>query len=102
MRRRRHRPDPVGGTAQGGATARRRGRFEPNRERSPALYDERFCRMSEMYLVGAEISFRRGGSLVFQMQMAKAIETVPLTRDYMQDWERAHTALPESSADRAA
>ena len=79
-----------------------RRRFEQNRDRIRALYDERFCRMWEMYLVGAEISFRRGGSLVFQMQLAKAIETVPLTRDYMQDWERAHTALPESSADRAA
>ena len=79
-----------------------RRRFEQNRDRIRALYDERFCRMWEMYLVGAEISFRRGGSLVFQMQMAKAIDAVPLTRDYMQDWERAHTALPESSADRAA
>ena len=79
-----------------------RRRFEQNRDRIRALYDERFCRMWEMYLVGAEVSFRRGGSLVFQMQLAKAIETVPLTRDYMQDWERAHTALPESSADRAA
>ena len=79
-----------------------RRRFEQNRDRIRALYDERFCRMWEMYLVGAEISFRRGGSLVFQMQMAKAIDTIPLTRDYMQDWERAHTALPESSADRAA
>src|SRR5438876_4979543 len=79
-----------------------RARFEQNRERIRALYDERFCRMWEMYLVGAEVSFRRGGSLVFQMQLAKAVETVPLTRDYIQDWERAHTALPESSADRAA
>jgi hypothetical protein len=34
--------------------------------------------------------------------LAKAVDTVPLTRGYMQDWERAHTALPESSADRAA
>jgi cyclopropane-fatty-acyl-phospholipid synthase len=79
-----------------------RRRFEQNRDRIRALYDERFCRMWEMYLVGSEISFRRGGSLVFQMQLAKAIESVPLTRDYIQDWERAHTALPESSADRAA
>jgi cyclopropane-fatty-acyl-phospholipid synthase len=79
-----------------------RRRFEQNRDRIRALYDERFCRMWEMYLVGSEIAFRRGGSLVFQMQMAKAVGTVPLTRDYIQDWERAHTALPESSADRAA
>ena len=79
-----------------------RRRFEQNRDRIRALYDERFCRMWEMYLVGAEVSFRRGGSLVFQMQLAKAVATVPLTRDYIQDWERAHTALPESSANRAA
>src|SRR5256885_6457042 len=65
-----------------------RRRFEQNRDRIRELYDERFCRMWEMYLVGAEVSFRRGGSLVFQMQLAKAIETVPLTRDYIQDWER--------------
>src|SRR5947207_12595750 len=79
-----------------------RRRFERNRDRLRKMYDERFCRMWEMYLVGSEIAFRRGGSLVFQMQMAKAIDTVPLTRDYMQDWERAHTALPNSAADRAA
>src|SRR5713226_7665542 len=79
-----------------------RRRFEQNRDRIRALYDERFCRMWEMYLVGAEVSFRRGGSLVFQMQLAKAVETVPLTRDYIHEWERAHYALPKSSAGRAA
>ena len=79
-----------------------RRRFEQNRDRIRALYDERFCRMWEMYLVGSEISFRRGGSLVFQMQLAKAVETVPLTRDYIHEWERAHAAPSETSADRAA
>ena len=49
-----------------------RGRFEHNRDRIRELYDERFCRMWEMYLVGAELAFRRGGHLVFQMQLAKA------------------------------
>ena len=67
-----------------------RGRFEQNRDRIRALYDERFCRMWEMYLVGAELAFRRDCSLVFQMQMAKAVDTVPLTRDYMVGWEQAH------------
>ncbi|HVC57031.1 MAG TPA: cyclopropane-fatty-acyl-phospholipid synthase family protein [Stellaceae bacterium] len=66
-----------------------RRRFAENRERISALYDERFCRMWEMYLVGCEIAFRREGHLVFQMQLAKAVDTVPLTRDYMVDWERA-------------
>src|SRR5205807_5716759 len=57
-----------------------RRRVEQNRDRIRALYDERFCGMWEMYLVGSEIAFRRGGSLVFQMQLAKTIDTVPLTR----------------------
>src|SRR6266852_715190 len=79
-----------------------RRRFEQNRDRIRALYDERFCRMWEMYLVGAEVSFRRGGSLVFQMQLAKAVETVPITRDYMLDWERVHSAAARKPAGRAA
>jgi cyclopropane-fatty-acyl-phospholipid synthase len=75
-----------------------RERFERNRERLRSLYDERFCRMWEMYLIGSEIAFRRGGCLVFQMQLAKAVDTVPLKRDYMYDWERRHRA----ASDRAA
>jgi cyclopropane-fatty-acyl-phospholipid synthase len=79
-----------------------RARFEQNRERIKALYDERFCRMWETYLVGSELSFRNQGMLVFQMQLAKAVDTVPLTRDYMFDWERRYSAAPEKSSDRAA
>jgi cyclopropane-fatty-acyl-phospholipid synthase len=79
-----------------------RARFEQNRERIRQLYDERFCRMWELYLIGAELAFRRDGCLVFQMQLAKSIDAVPLTRDYMVDWERAHAAPAPRSAGRAA
>jgi cyclopropane-fatty-acyl-phospholipid synthase len=79
-----------------------RRRFEHNRERICELYDERFCRMWEMYLVGAEIAFRRDGHLVFQMQLAKAVDTVPLTRDYMVEWEDTHSTATENPAGRAA
>ncbi|MGC2415289.1 MAG: cyclopropane-fatty-acyl-phospholipid synthase family protein [Stellaceae bacterium] len=79
-----------------------RHRFEQNRARIRELYDERFCRMWEMYLVGAELAFRRDFSLVFQMQMAKSVNTVPLTRDYMFDWERAHGPRAQRAAGRAA
>jgi cyclopropane-fatty-acyl-phospholipid synthase len=79
-----------------------RRRFEQNRDKIRALYDERFCRMWEMYLVGSELAFRRDGHLVFQMQMAKTVDAVPLTRDYMFDWERAHSAIPEITPSRAA
>src|SRR6266849_2062440 len=79
-----------------------RRRFEQNRGRIRALYDERFCRMWEMYLVGAELAFRRDFSLVFQMQLAKRVDTVPVTRDYMIDWERVHSAAARKPAGRAA
>jgi cyclopropane-fatty-acyl-phospholipid synthase len=72
--------------------------FEQNRERIKSIYDERFCRMWEMYLVGSEIAFRRGGHMVFQMQLAKSLDAVPLTRDYVTDWERAHDTVAEYAA----
>jgi cyclopropane-fatty-acyl-phospholipid synthase len=75
-----------------------RRRFQQHRERIKALYDERFCRMWEMYLVGSEIAFRQGGHLNFQMQLAKTVDTVPLTRDYMFDWERTHAAADDRAA----
>jgi cyclopropane-fatty-acyl-phospholipid synthase len=69
-----------------------RRRFLANRERVAALYDERFCRMWEFYLAGSEVAFRLQGHVNFQMQLAKAVDAVPLTRDYMVDWERSHAA----------
>ena len=78
-----------------------RMRFQHHRDRIRMLYDERFCRMWEMYLVGSEIAFRRQGHMVFQMQLAKAVDTVPLTRDYMFDWERT-ARIARAAADRAA
>jgi cyclopropane-fatty-acyl-phospholipid synthase len=65
-------------------------RFMVNRAEIARLYDERFCRMWEFYLVGSELAFRRMGHMVFQMQIAKRQEVVPLTRDYITDWERQH------------
>ncbi len=65
-----------------------RERFLANRERAKALYDERFCRMWEFYLAGSEMAFRYMNLCVFQIQLAKRIDTAPLTRDYMVDVER--------------
>ncbi len=69
-----------------------RQRFAANRDKIRALYDERFCRMWDFYLTGCELGFRYTGQMVFQMQLAKRQEAVPLTRDYMVDWERARLA----------
>ena len=75
-----------------------RTRFEQNRERIRAIYDERFCRLWEMYLAGSELAFRRGGLMVFQMQLARSLDVVPLIRDYIFDWEREHSAGVERAA----
>ncbi len=48
-----------------------------------AMYDERFCRMFEFYLAGAELAFRRKGHMVWQLQLARQPDAVPLTRDYL-------------------
>ncbi|SDF60056.1 cyclopropane-fatty-acyl-phospholipid synthase [Limimonas halophila] len=75
-----------------------RERFMANRDRVKDLYDERFCRMWEFYLAGCEVSFRHMGQMVFQMQLARRQDAVPLTRDYITDWERAQAAPQEAVA----
>jgi cyclopropane-fatty-acyl-phospholipid synthase len=71
-----------------------RRRFMANRDEVKALYDERFCRMWEFYLVGAELSFRRQGHMNIQIQMAKDINAVPLTRDYIYEFEHRPARKP--------
>lgn len=66
-----------------------RRRFAANRDAIAALYDERFCRMFEFYLAGAELGFRHEHMMVFQIQMAHDQSAVPLTRDYITESERA-------------
>ncbi|MCC6917666.1 MAG: class I SAM-dependent methyltransferase [Alphaproteobacteria bacterium] len=60
-----------------------RRRFMARRDEAKALYDERFCRMWEFYLAGAEMGFRYQGLVVFQLQLAKRNDALPFTRDYM-------------------
>jgi cyclopropane-fatty-acyl-phospholipid synthase len=60
-----------------------RANFERQREIVRQMYDERFCRMWEFYLIGAEMDFRHLSTMVFQIQLAKDISAVPITRDYM-------------------
>ena len=58
-------------------------RFAAERETARVLYDERFCRMWEFYLAICEMAFRHGRLMVFQIQLAKRRDVVPLTRDYI-------------------
>lgn len=66
-----------------------RRRFNANRDKIQQVYDERFCRMWEFYLAGAETAFRYTGQVNFQIQLAKRQDAVPLTRNYIADWEAA-------------
>ena len=64
-----------------------RERFMANREEAARLYDEQFCRMWEFYLAGSETSFRVDGHMVFQIQIARRQDAVPLRRDYIPERE---------------
>jgi cyclopropane-fatty-acyl-phospholipid synthase len=78
-----------------------RNRFLANRERIKQMsgYDDRFCRMWEFYLAGCEVAFRYMNQMVFQIQIARRQDAVPLTRDYMIDAERGHAAAPSMAAE---
>ncbi len=68
-------------------------RFQANRAKVAEMYDERFCRMWEFYLISAEMMFRTGSQLVFHMQLAKTRDAVPIVRDYITDTQRAYAEL---------
>lgn len=63
-------------------------RFEANRDKVIALYDERFARMWEFYLISAEMMFRTGSQLVFHMQLSRSRDAAPIVRDYITDKQR--------------
>jgi cyclopropane-fatty-acyl-phospholipid synthase len=60
-----------------------RQRFRANWGAAAAKFGERFCRMWEFYLAVCETGFRYQGLMVFQMQLAKNLNALPLTRNYM-------------------
>jgi len=58
-------------------------RFVANIDRAREIYDERFCRMWRFYLVASELTFRLHQQVVFQVQLTRKQDAVPLTRDYL-------------------
>jgi cyclopropane-fatty-acyl-phospholipid synthase len=72
-----------------------RERFMARREEARALYDERFCRMWEFYLAAFEVAFRREDLVVFQLQLSKRNDTLPMRRGYI---ERAEGELQQAEA----
>ena len=72
-------------------------RFADRRTAAEILYDARFVRMFEFYFAACEIAFRRGGHMVFQMQLARRHQAVPITRDYLGAAARADVLATESA-----
>ena len=70
-------------------------RFQRSRHQVRALNGERFCRMWEFYLATCEMLFRQGDLMVFQIQLAHRQDAVPLTRDYIMDYEHSRAGAPQ-------
>ena len=57
--------------------------IQKNKDKVVKMFDERFYRMWEFYLLASKYSFVNMGNVVFQIQIAKNINNLPLTRNYM-------------------
>lgn len=74
--------------------------FMARRDEAKRLMGERFCRMWEFYLAGSELAFRYQKMMVFQIQLIKRVDALPLTRDYMVEDERRLDALETGQGQR--
>ena len=54
-----------------------------NKDKIVKMFDSRFFRMWEFYLLASKYSFTNMGNVVFQIQIAKNINNLPLTRNYI-------------------
>ena len=78
-------------------------RFQAKRAEIAEMFDERFCRMWEFYLLLNVTAFRHRALVVFQLQLAKEIDTVPITRDYIYaDLDAAKKPAPKRRTRTAA
>lgn len=77
-----------------------RSRFLAHRTDAEAVLGDRFCRMWEFYLASAEAGFRYGGLMVFQVQLAKKLNSVPRTRSYIEKEEARLRQLEQAAATR--
>ena len=77
-------------------------RFMTRRDEIARLYDERFCRMWEFYLALSEVGFRYTGMMILQFQLAKTVDALPITRDYMFDGERERLEPARAGRSRSA
>ena len=74
-----------------------RERFLARADEAEKLYDARFVRMWDFYLVCSELSFRHGFHTVFQLQLGKQQDAAPLTRDYLYKADASRPAIRQVS-----
>ncbi len=72
-------------------------RFRTNEAQIREMFDARFCRMWRYYLVACEQTFRFNTQCVFQVQLAREQDAVPLTRDYLHAPDPADAALTRAA-----
>jgi len=65
-------------------------RLQSHRDEIINLFGECFYRKWEFYMIACECGFRYDRLVVFQVQLSKRLETLPVTRDYMHEWEHSH------------
>ncbi len=58
-------------------------RFMSKKEKVLEMFDEKFFRMWEFYLVSCEMAFKWSDQVVFQFQLTKKFKGTPITRDYI-------------------
>lgn len=69
-------------------------RFQTQRAQVCERMGERFCRMWEFYLAACEGAFRWRDLAVFQVQLARRLDAVPITRDYLYQDHDVDAAAP--------
>ncbi len=68
-------------------------RFDKNRAKVVEMYDERFARMWEFYLISCEIMFETGAQMVFHAQLSRDKLAAPIQRDYIVEKQHEYEAL---------
>ena len=67
-----------------------------------AMYDARFFRMWEFYLVGGIVMFESGAACNYQVQYIRDRRALPITRDYMAEAEQRYRELGSAPAPKKA
>ena len=60
-----------------------KNRFAKNKDKVLKMFDKKFFRMWEFYLVSCEKTFEWGDQVVYQLQLTKSMHVAPNTRDYI-------------------